>query len=328
MYIHATFISYLITMLISFMCLMLIWLVFAKDKNRSDRTYRATRSFAVIVTLIGLLYFVIYYRLVAHVQLDLGAAVRVFDYILCDGVVLCWLILLAFMLADSVKVRRLMAMGIVLTIVKMAVHAIVAATFMDPYYYIVETGIREAFEKTEIVFILVTSAFIICYGIKGQRAELPLTRKFYIAVCSLILLTWMISQGIVDLGLFTGRFGTSAWDMEVIDSNSICMCLLNLFTCIFVYKEDFSPLFFCDTPEGCDESAEVAKLECIMQRAQLTERETMIAKLLYEGFTYQGISDELYISVNTVKHHVTRIYKKLGVASKMELINMVRETGA
>ena len=87
-------------------------------------------------------------------------------------------------------------------------------------------------------------------------------------------------------------------------------------------------MFFCDTPEGCDESAEVAKLECIMQRAQLTERETMIAKLLYEGFTYQGISDELYISVNTVKHHVTRIYKKLGVASKMELINMVRETGA
>lgn len=58
--------------------------------------------------------------------------------------------------------------------------------------------------------------------------------------------------------------------------------------------------------------------------AGLTERETVIMKLLYAGSTYQDIADFLYISKNTVKHHITSIYKKLGVASKMDLINTVR----
>lgn len=51
---------------------------------------------------------------------------------------------------------------------------------------------------------------------------------------------------------------------------------------------------------------------------------TKLDKYIYAGSTYQDIADFLYISKNTVKHHITSIYKKLGVASKMDLINTVR----
>lgn len=69
-------------------------------------------------------------------------------------------------------------------------------------------------------------------------------------------------------------------------------------------------------------------IEYIAQKVKLTDREVAIAKFLYEGATYRSIAEYLHLSVNTVKHHVTNIYRKAGVASKMELINMVRETVA
>lgn len=55
----------------------------------------------------------------------------------------------------------------------------------------------------------------------------------------------------------------------------------------------------------------------------LTERETQILALLAQGRTSPYISNELLIGVNTVNTHKRRIYQKLGVHDKQELIDMV-----
>ena len=50
-------------------------------------------------------------------------------------------------------------------------------------------------------------------------------------------------------------------------------------------------------------------------------------ELLVQGLTNQNISDRLHISVNTVKSHVKRIYKKLGVTNRLQLVNLLGGNG-
>lgn len=52
----------------------------------------------------------------------------------------------------------------------------------------------------------------------------------------------------------------------------------------------------------------------------LTEREVSVLNLLAEGYNYQEIAETLYISVDTVRHHIRNIYKKLHVHSQSEAV--------
>lgn len=55
----------------------------------------------------------------------------------------------------------------------------------------------------------------------------------------------------------------------------------------------------------------------------LTEREKDILSLLYRGYSGKAMSQELFISESTVRTHTDRVYRKLSVHSKQELIKMV-----
>lgn len=52
----------------------------------------------------------------------------------------------------------------------------------------------------------------------------------------------------------------------------------------------------------------------------LSTRELEVLKHLAEGSNYQEIADELYLSVDTVRHHIRNIYKKLQVHSQSEAV--------
>ena len=52
----------------------------------------------------------------------------------------------------------------------------------------------------------------------------------------------------------------------------------------------------------------------------LTERETRIMQLLQSGCTNLDISEQCGISVNTIKYHLKRIYKKLEVQNRAEAV--------
>jgi len=67
-------------------------------------------------------------------------------------------------------------------------------------------------------------------------------------------------------------------------------------------------------------------LASIIQKFRLTPREAEILALLLSGKSYASMKSELYISLQTVKNHVSRIYGKLGVRNRVELANFVRNT--
>ena len=55
----------------------------------------------------------------------------------------------------------------------------------------------------------------------------------------------------------------------------------------------------------------------------LTRREEDVLRLLMEGRTFAEAADQLVVSLNTVKSHVRRIYAKMGVAGKADLLEKV-----
>lgn len=65
------------------------------------------------------------------------------------------------------------------------------------------------------------------------------------------------------------------------------------------------------------------RCESVAKSHKLTKQEERVFVMLARGRNYQHISDELYVSVHTVKTHVYHIYKKLDIHSQQELIDMV-----
>lgn len=56
----------------------------------------------------------------------------------------------------------------------------------------------------------------------------------------------------------------------------------------------------------------------------LTSRETEVITLLAKGLSHKNIASELLISPETVKKHVSHIYRKLNVKSKVQALIKIK----
>ena len=64
-----------------------------------------------------------------------------------------------------------------------------------------------------------------------------------------------------------------------------------------------------------------------MENNALSDRELEILRLLSQGKSNKQIAADLFISVNTVKVHVSNIYEKIGVSSRTEATLYALEKG-
>lgn len=64
------------------------------------------------------------------------------------------------------------------------------------------------------------------------------------------------------------------------------------------------------------------------QHYHLTERETEILRLILDGKSNQEISEELYITVGTVKAHIHSIFGKLEISRRSQLMMQFVNHGA
>lgn len=59
-----------------------------------------------------------------------------------------------------------------------------------------------------------------------------------------------------------------------------------------------------------------------LNKTGLTERETGILKAMVSGLDYKQIGEQLYISPNTVRNHISKIYEKLHISSKTQAVKL------
>lgn len=56
------------------------------------------------------------------------------------------------------------------------------------------------------------------------------------------------------------------------------------------------------------------------QRSELTPRQREILELMAQGASNRGIAAALCISLNTLNHHLAKLYPKIGCANRFEAI--------
>jgi DNA-binding NarL/FixJ family response regulator len=71
-------------------------------------------------------------------------------------------------------------------------------------------------------------------------------------------------------------------------------------------------------PEAADSAA---------RAAGLTDRETAILSALARGLSNEAIGKELWVAEQTVKFHLTNIYRKLGVSNRTEAARLAYQNG-
>lgn len=76
---------------------------------------------------------------------------------------------------------------------------------------------------------------------------------------------------------------------------------------------------------GSSPDAHDSAFAALVKESGLTAREAELAALACRNYSAKRIGSDLFIAESTVYSHLKRIYKKTGVHSKRELMELVEE---
>lgn len=64
-----------------------------------------------------------------------------------------------------------------------------------------------------------------------------------------------------------------------------------------------------------------------LKQVGISKREYDVLQLMAQGFSNQEIADQLFISLNTVKSHASKLFSKLDVKRRTQAIQVAKEMG-
>jgi DNA-binding CsgD family transcriptional regulator len=102
------------------------------------------------------------------------------------------------------------------------------------------------------------------------------------------------------------------------------LLLLSVNTLCLIFIKKFILRVFPDQITGDRDEEHFARL---CKQFNISKREQEIIHLICSGMSNREIEKELYISLLTVKDHVSNIYRKTGVRNRVQLNNMFRYSG-
>jgi DNA-binding CsgD family transcriptional regulator len=69
-------------------------------------------------------------------------------------------------------------------------------------------------------------------------------------------------------------------------------------------------------------TGEKARKRHLSPLAQLTPQEIQVSRLAGEGATNKEVASQLFVSPKTVEYHLRKVFTKLGISSRMELVGL------
>jgi DNA-binding NarL/FixJ family response regulator len=72
-------------------------------------------------------------------------------------------------------------------------------------------------------------------------------------------------------------------------------------------------------------TGEKARKRHVSPLAELTPQELQVARLVAEGATNKAVASQLFVSPKTVEYHLRKVFAKLGISSRMELVGLALE---
>lgn len=183
------------------------------------------------------------------------------------------------------------------------------------YDYIIEKHqVSDAIRKYFVVAFIVLFellnylAFIIVVFIKSKNNHS--SGKKYLIAFSLLILATFIFRSVSVLFAFEGTW---------IFAGVLFIYFFSNFIPLFYLKVNIDNIFI---PIKADHASE-EKINLIYNKYKISKREKEIVQQICQGKTNQQIADVLFISLQTVKDHTHRIYTKIGIKSRMQLVQLV-----
>jgi DNA-binding CsgD family transcriptional regulator len=127
------------------------------------------------------------------------------------------------------------------------------------------------------------------------------------------------------------HFGSSSYIADTFSLSSIIMVTLlcvYFFFIVAVITRKRQKTVVADTDcaaIGTTQDTLSEQCALLAEKAALSARETEIIELVARGRTVPAISNALFVSKNTVQTHNKNIYRKLGIHSKQELLDLLEQ---
>jgi DNA-binding CsgD family transcriptional regulator len=133
-------------------------------------------------------------------------------------------------------------------------------------------------------------------------------------------------RGKTIISLISGTFslilmGLMIWSNDFLQENSLAMFfylgfygIINSTILVNIVKKILSSI----------NGPGINNLEPQFKQFNISAREQDVYVLLDQGLSYKEIAFNLHISLSTVKTHIDRLFKKVGVNNKVELINKIK----
>jgi DNA-binding CsgD family transcriptional regulator len=274
--------------------------------------------FYYLVAFYGFLFYAVWGQILARALLasiatDAAVIEAVASFVPVLGVpflFVSWVLLIkmAFALAGSAPRRGwLFAHAVILVVVLLGAWLAVTVPRTPPEFLEANLQAQEAAGLTAVE--LVYFATFLFISLRGPGRESQSGRKV-LAVFALLLCAGFAARSLVaSLVLLDPLFGAPAL-LVYFGSNLAALLYLRA-------RSDtaFKPVrAVAPSPLG---------MAHVFERHGVTKREKQIVEKICLGKTNKQIADELFISLQTVKDHSHRIYSKLGVKSRMQLVQLM-----
>ena len=194
------------------------------------------------------------------------------------------------------------------------------------------------------LWLAFTALFIVRIHFVLRGRPLPPVETLFAVFSSLIFVVPLVVLAALVFQVFIRRVAPEMKEFRWFAAAALAGCLL--YQAALVYDQlgfswrwppplllllaNFLPLVslkrslsrhFRPVPHG---AAVAPALAAFAARHRLSEREREVLDLLLQGRSNKEIDNELFISAHTVRNHVHNIYEKLGVGSRLQLLNQVR----
>lgn len=315
-------IIYILTMVVAVVPMIIIVIHKINAGNIAKEMYMNLILAGLIMIISAMYFFIDYYSTITE-HIGVVAIVRIVDAWLTISLQFIWFCTVRTIFFDDEK-NLFWKCLLLIYLYVLVINLVCYGFFMDENYYICESELRklsEFMEMVEGVIYVVIHLTIVYRIVVEERFVLNKKEMFHKVFCLIgtaVLIALSCQSAVSGCHFISGETILYNYNPYYLNLVPISLMLFGLNLMCYTFK--------CYSSCFSTRKSDFNSLNDFAIKNELTNRETQIIKMLYEGNTYQEIADELYISLNTVKRHINNSYRKLGVSSKMELIRLIRNS--
>lgn len=322
---NTLFLTYTIMCFLSLQAVTLVLMIIRHNESGNTKLMKATRNFVIVSLVLGVFYYISFYRELVLGEFAYGVLSRGLDAVIFYAMGYSWVKMIDATIDSTnpklVKWRKHTPK----VFIGLMILSAGAYMFLLNDYYITDYAWAEiTVIILEGVLGITVVVFTLVYVLLSFRDLADGMSRSYIIVVSILMNFNNLWNNVVVCFVFVKAVSPTILSSKLYGVTSVLILIINLFTVIYIYKKDFSPFFFGTKKAQPSSLSEEEVIDVVAESHRLTERERSVLALAYQGLTNPDIAEKLFISRHTVKRHMHNIFEKLDVSTRVELIRLIQ----